>query len=84
MTQAWTASTGYDSMVQIDLLNKLLSVAGAGLIQLGATLRQAIDTISDKLFKSPSGLAYYPQFNYMDIKTYTQYCGARQQPGGIQ
>jgi hypothetical protein len=56
MIQARTASTAY-RMVQIDLLNKLPSVAGAGLIRLGATLGQVIDMIYGK---SPSGLAGYP------------------------
>jgi hypothetical protein len=83
MIQAWTTSTDY-RMVQIGLFNKLPSVAGAGLIQLGCTLRQVIDTIYGKPFKSPSGLAGHLQFNYTDINTFPQYFGARQQPGGIQ
>ena len=61
-------------MLQIDLRKKLPSVAGVGLTQLGAILGQVIDTIYGKLVKGHGGLAGYPQFNYTDIHTFTQYC----------
>jgi len=64
-------------MLQIDLLNNLPSVAGVGLIQLGTTVGQVINTIYDKPVNSRGGLAGYPQFNYTDIHTFTQYCVLR-------
>jgi hypothetical protein len=69
--------------LQIALLEELPSAAGAGLIQLGATLGEVIDTIYGKLVQGPGGVAGCPEFNYTDLHNYTQYCGVRRQPGGI-
>jgi hypothetical protein len=69
--------------LQIALLEKLPNVVGAGLIQLGTTVAQVIDVIYGKLVKGPGGVSGCPKFNYTDLHSYTQYCGVRQQPGGI-
>jgi hypothetical protein len=73
---------GYRTL-QIALLDKLPNAAGAGLAQLGATLGEVIDTIYGKLIQSSGGVAGCPKFNYTELHNYTQYCGIRQQLGGI-
>lgn len=70
-------------LMQVDLENKLPSPVGAGLLSLGNTLGDVINTVFSKMIQNPNGVAACPQFSYSNMSSYRQYCGVRQQPGGI-
>lgn len=69
--------------LQVALTEKLPNVAGAGLIELGATVAQVIDAIFGKLVQGSAGVSGCPKSSYTDLHTQTQFFGVRQQPGAI-
>jgi hypothetical protein len=73
---------GYRTL-QIALTEELPNATGAGLIQLGGTVRQVINAIFDKLIKGSADVSDCPKFSYTDLHTQTHFCGVRQQPGAI-
>jgi len=68
-------------VLQIQLENKLPSAVGGSLLQLGSTLGSVIDAVFNKM--TQKGVASCPTFTYNDINHQTQWCGVRQQPGGV-